>query len=94
MGFSGEIAMTVGKDHQLIRAAIKSGKMSRKRAILSGVAAGVIAVLLILATWHLGFAISNSITSAIMVLVLIIVVIMMSPIVAAVYLIEFAKRQY
>lgn len=93
LGFSGEMVMTVGKDHQLIRAAIMSGKISRKHAILSGLVAGIMAVILVLATWHIGFFISSSTSSAIMIIVLIILEIMMLPVIAAVYLIEFAKRQ-
>lgn len=91
-GFSGELLTTVGQDQQRIRDAIKAGKISRRRALLSGVASGIVAVLLILATWHIGFAISNSSTAAVTVIVLIILEVMMAPIVGAACLVELAKK--
>ena len=95
IGFSGEflLAPIIGIEYKVVRQAIKTGKISRLRAFLSGIISGMVTVTLVVATWKIASIISQSGTSVIVAIVLIALELITGPAGGAGYLIWLAKKQ-
>lgn len=91
VGISGEVLATSFDEQKVIRAAIRRGVLTRRRAFVVGLIVGGLGIGAIVATWRVAETVGTSLASMVVAIALICLELIVFPAFGAGYLLGFAK---